>query len=176
MDEKYEGSLKNYRQWMKFIRDADPKLPPKHDKDTLKLYCLIKSMEGFNGLGCYAGDDVLAKQLKWNRDTVRKYKRLALELGWFGKTGKRKGRAEVLDIAIPDGDTYRPTSGETVISPERSLRRESSRSADNETATSEVSDLVTSGGCGSCYYCKEDEPQYCMNQKSEIPEVDPWAS
>jgi hypothetical protein len=59
------------------------------------------AIEGTNGQGCYAGDATIAEQLEWNRDTVAKYKKLAIDLGWFVVNGKRHGRAREIDIAIP---------------------------------------------------------------------------
>lgn len=112
-------SFGNYRRWMKYIRSAPAKMPDRHDRNLLLLYCYAKSTEGTNGLGCYAGDEKLANDLDWNRDTVRKYKKLAIEIGWFVKTGARKGRAEILDIAIPDGDAYRSSPVDTDLSTAR---------------------------------------------------------
>jgi hypothetical protein len=136
-----------YRRWMKFIRDAEPKMPERHDVDTLKLYCLTKSLEGTNGLACYAGDDVLAKQLHWNRDTVAKYKKLAVELGWFIWEGERKGRAKKLNVAIPDdaGDSYRPA----VSQPHSGSQRQPEPTEPKP------------GEC-SCWQCREGRTQLCV--------------
>jgi hypothetical protein len=62
---------------------------------------MIKNKLSGIGLGCYTSDATMAEYLGWNRDTVRKYKRLAIEVGWFTPNGKRHGRAIELDISRP---------------------------------------------------------------------------
>lgn len=97
-----------YRQWRKHIGTAKIDLRKGHDgyqRITLIAVAERIAEKGTNGLGCYAGDQVIADELDVQRNTVTKYKRLLVdELGWLVKTGKRKGRAEVLDIAIPEPD------------------------------------------------------------------------
>jgi hypothetical protein len=91
----------NYHRWQKHIKNSHPNLPDRHTRDKLLLYCWAMADEGTNGIGCYAGNAYIAEMLEWNRDTVAKYKTLAIELGWFVLTGKRKGRAPILDVNIP---------------------------------------------------------------------------
>jgi hypothetical protein len=91
----------DYRAWVKFVMRAHPKMPARHNSDRLKLYCLAMAKDGGNGLGCYTSNATIAEELEWNRDTVTKYRRLAVALGWFKPNGERHGRAKELDIAIP---------------------------------------------------------------------------
>ncbi len=108
-----------YRRWTKAFLDADLKLPKSAKKATLWAYCSAMAAKGTNGLGCFASDAVIAKELQiYHRETVAKYRKLALDLGWFVWNGERRGRAKVLDISIPDGprdDEYRhvPTVAES---------------------------------------------------------------
>jgi len=98
-----------YRRWMKEFLKADIKLPKDSSKAMLWAYCSAMAEHGTNGISCFASDQRIAGELKLKRDTVTKYRHLALELGWLVPTGKRHGRAEGLSIAIPDPDAYRPS-------------------------------------------------------------------
>lgn len=93
-------SFSRYRAWQKYILSEHPKIPG-YRKAYLYAYCVAMAEKGFNGKNCFAGDALIARQLGVKRDVVTKYRHLALKLGWFVKTGERRGRAEVLDIAIP---------------------------------------------------------------------------
>jgi len=57
---------------------------------------------GTNGLGCYTSDAKIAGEIgMYEAKRVRPYRHEALRLGWFVSTGEHKGRAEIIDIAIP---------------------------------------------------------------------------
>jgi hypothetical protein len=94
-----------YKRWEKYIRDASPRLPGGYRKSTLLAYCLVMATYGYNGLGCYAADETIRRNLQLsNRKTVSGYRHLAKNLGWFVPNGRR-GRSEKLDISIPQAST-----------------------------------------------------------------------
>jgi hypothetical protein len=103
MDQKVTPeSFKAYRDWERYILSTHPKLPKGFKRATLIAYALAMAVKGTNGLDCYASDSLIAGELEiYRRGRIGEYRRLALELGWFVRTGKRNGRAEVLSIAIP---------------------------------------------------------------------------
>jgi hypothetical protein len=95
-------SFKAYRDWERYILSTHPKLPKGFKRATLIAYVLAMAEKGSNGLDCFASDSTIAGELEiYRRGLVGNYRRLALDLGWFVRTGKRRGRAEVLSIAIP---------------------------------------------------------------------------
>jgi hypothetical protein len=106
MDEKVsKDSFKAYRDWQRYILKTKPKLSPKIRRVTLIAYCLAMASHGTNGLGCYAGDGTVAEELgMYDSKAVRPYRHEAMCLGWFVWNGERRGRAKVLDIAIPADD------------------------------------------------------------------------
>ncbi len=98
-------SFKAYRDWGRYILKAKPKLGRGHTKATLIAYCFAMASHGTNGLGCYASDGVIAEELgMYDFRSVLPYRNEALRLGWFVWNGERRGRAKVLDIAIPADD------------------------------------------------------------------------
>jgi hypothetical protein len=98
-------SFKAYRDWQRYILRATPKLSEGCTKPTLIAYCFAMAFHGGNGIGCYASDARIAKELGMYDDrSVRPYRHEALRLGWFVWTGEKKGRTQVLDIAIPSDD------------------------------------------------------------------------
>lgn len=105
MDEKVsKQSFAAYCAWHKYIKNAEPKLTKGLVKSTLFAYCAAMAVDGTNGLGCYTSDATIARQLGlYDARAVRPYRHEALRLGWFVWTGEMHGRAQVLDIAIPDG-------------------------------------------------------------------------
>jgi hypothetical protein len=95
-------SFDAYRAWLKFIRKAHPKLSEGLVKSTLYSYCAAMASDGTNGLGCYTSDATIADDLElYDYRSVAPYRHEAMRLGWFVWNGERKGRAKVLDIAIP---------------------------------------------------------------------------
>lgn len=108
MDQKVSReSFKAYRDWQRYILKAKPELTRGCTKSTLLAYCFAMASHGTNGLGCYASDATIAKELgKGQAKLVRPYRHEALRLGWFAWAGEARGRTKVLDIAIPaDDDT-----------------------------------------------------------------------
>jgi hypothetical protein len=96
-----------YMRWQKYILSTHPKLP-KDDKGkgyvrtTLIAYCLAMAIHGTNGRECFASDKTIGKAIGIaNREVVSRYRHLALDLGWFVRSGKRQGRAEKLNVSIP---------------------------------------------------------------------------
>ncbi|HEY1664300.1 MAG TPA: hypothetical protein VGG54_01285 [Trebonia sp.] len=77
------------------------------DRCTLLAYAFAMSVKGTRGIGCFAGDAMIAKELGLSRDTVTKYRHEAKRLGWFVQAvddnGKPRSvnRVEVLNISIP---------------------------------------------------------------------------
>ena len=89
--------------WERYILNAEPKLSKGCTKSTLIAYCFAMAMKGTNGLGCYASDARIARELdKRQAKLVRPYRHEALRLGWFVWNGEMEGRSQKLDIAIPE--------------------------------------------------------------------------
>jgi hypothetical protein len=57
--------------------------------------------KGDNGLNCFAGNGPISDQLECTRDTIGRYKSVAIDAGWFVGTGRKVGRSKVYDISIP---------------------------------------------------------------------------
>ena len=124
MDEKVtRESFKAYRDWQRYILAAmttKPKLTDKCARPTLVAYCLAMATHGTNGLGCYASDARIARELgMYDYKSVSPYRNEALRLGWFTPNGKRHGRAKELDISIPSDssevtDTRHDSTAEVV--------------------------------------------------------------
>jgi hypothetical protein len=96
-----KDDFKAYTDWQKHILATQPKLPKGRKRVTLIAYCFAMASHGRCGLGCFASDVTIGKEIGIaNRDIVGKYRRLALDLGWFVRTGERRGRGEVLNIAM----------------------------------------------------------------------------
>lgn len=104
MDEKTtKQAFKEYRDWQRYILSSNPALSKGRSKVILLAYCFAMASHGTNGIGCYASDRVIARELGlYDFRSVLPYRNEAIRLGWFAWTGERKGRAKVLDIAIPD--------------------------------------------------------------------------
>jgi hypothetical protein len=95
-------AFRAYHRWQKYILGAGYKPPKGYSRTTLVAYALAMAIKGTNGLGCFASDKLIAKEIGiYRRERVGDYRHLALDLGWFVRTGKRRGRAEELDISIP---------------------------------------------------------------------------
>lgn len=90
----------------RYILKTRPKLSAGCTRPTLLLYCFAMASHGINGLDCFASDATVAEELgMYDYRSVRPYRLEAVKLGWFVWTGKRHGRAKVLDISIPADDT-----------------------------------------------------------------------
>jgi hypothetical protein len=110
-----------YKRWQKYILATHPQLPKGCLRTNLIAYCLAMAIKGYNGLGCYASDSTIGDEIGIaNREVVSKYRRLAIDLGWFTWNGERRGRAKVLDIAIPADDVCErsPVPAETKHDPD----------------------------------------------------------
>jgi hypothetical protein len=108
MDQKVTPeSFKAKRDWDSYILKAKPKLTKGCVKSTLVSYCFAMAEKGANGLGCFASDATIADELDlYDYRAVSPYRNEAMRLGWFVWNGKRRGRAKVLDITIPeDGES-----------------------------------------------------------------------
>jgi hypothetical protein len=92
---------KQYGDWKRHIRTHNPRIPKDCRRPTLIAFCLFLAEHGSAGLNCYAGDVTLAKELGIHRKYLAKYRRLAVELGWFEPNGIKGNRVEHLDISIP---------------------------------------------------------------------------
>lgn len=104
-----ENSLNRYRAWRRHIGEVELDLKTyvtdkKNGYDRLHLVSIAERIarHGANGIGCYPSNSSIAKELDITRVTVDKYKDLAIELGWFTDTGKRKRQIPVLDISESD--------------------------------------------------------------------------
>lgn len=114
------NDYRNYTDWQKYILETFPELPEAdmHTSDTtgkvyslggynrvtLIAYCLVQASHGRNGLGCFASDATIARELGVNRSTIAKYHKLAVDLGWFVPNGQKRNRVESLDISVPTLD------------------------------------------------------------------------
>jgi hypothetical protein len=95
-----------YRQWEKEFLRAEMKFARGTTKAMLWAYCSAMAVKGTNGIECFASDALIAKELGiYHRETVAKYRHLAIELGWLVRTGHKHGRTEGLSIAVPQGMT-----------------------------------------------------------------------
>lgn len=103
MDKKVSAdSFKVYRNWQRYILKTHPKLTHGRIRPTLILYCLVMASHGTNGIGCYASNEKIAKEVgMYDGRSVKPYRDEALRLGWFVLTGESRGRVQVMDIAIP---------------------------------------------------------------------------
>lgn len=100
-----------YMRWQKYILSTYPDMPKGIARPTLIAYCFAMAVKGTNGKGCFASDTVIGRQIGIShRGIIGRYRVFAIDVGWFKRTGERKGRAEVLDISIPD------TEGREVVS------------------------------------------------------------
>jgi hypothetical protein len=93
--------FKNYTDWQRYTLKTHPVIPKDCRRATLIAFCLTLAFHGTQGMDCYAGDSCLSEELGVNRKYLSKYRRLAVELGWFVPNGRKKNRVESLDIAIP---------------------------------------------------------------------------
>jgi hypothetical protein len=101
-----------YTDWQRYILNAHPKLPKGINRQTLISFSLALAIGGSHGLECFTSDTTLAKELELShRDRLGKYREFVLELGWFVRTGRRKGRVEILNISIPQ-DEPKPDDAE----------------------------------------------------------------
>jgi hypothetical protein len=143
MDEKVsKESFKAYRDWQRYILKSEPKLDGIETKSGTKgrtklvlvAYCFVMASHGTNGLNCYASDAVIAKELGlYDYRSVRLYRLEALRLGWFAWTGEKKGRSQVLDIAIPaDGERGENSSREVIPAVTRPADTESPAVAEHD--------------------------------------------
>jgi hypothetical protein len=95
-----------HRRWRKYVLGYNGDLGDGHSKDRLLAYCFAMADKGTEGFGCYASDTTIGHEIRRDRDTVARYRHLALELGWFKAVG-RVNRVEILDIQIPDAADVR---------------------------------------------------------------------
>ena len=66
--------------------------------------------KGRNGIGLFVSDGFIARQLQLgHRETVSKYRHLAIELGWLTLTGKNHNRVKEVNISFPDEVCYHPS-------------------------------------------------------------------
>lgn len=94
--------FKFYMRWNKALLAADIDLPKGCIKATFISYCHAMSVHGSLGVDCFASDALICRELDiCNRRDVAKYRHAAVQLGWMIPNGKRHGRAEGLNIAIP---------------------------------------------------------------------------
>lgn len=97
-----ESPVAYHHRWERaLLADTSP-LPTGFSKVYLYAYCSAMAAKGRDGKGCFAGDSTIGRELQiYNRRTISKYRHLAIELGWFVRTGKSVNRVEKLDISIP---------------------------------------------------------------------------
>lgn len=121
------------RRWEKFILNDHRELTKGTsdrsrrskgiDRCTLLAYAFAMSVKGSRGIGCFAGDATIAKELGLSRETVTKYRHEAKRLGWFVQAVDDKGkpksvnRVEVLDISIPVVNPGQQPSCISVVNP-----------------------------------------------------------
>jgi len=133
------NDYKNYTDWQKYILETFPSLPEAeihtsnksgkvyslggYNRVTLIAYCLTQASHGHNGLGCFASDATIAKELGIaNRSVIAKYRKLAISLGWFVPNGQKRNRVEALDISVPSEPSRTQDLGLLVIERERAER------------------------------------------------------
>jgi hypothetical protein len=104
-----QAAFAYHRRWNKYILGYCGDLGDGHSKDRLLAYCFAMADKGTEGCGCYASDATIGREIRRDRDTVGRYRHLAIELGWFKVVGSRN-RVEILDIQIPvAADVRQPT-------------------------------------------------------------------
>lgn len=150
MDEKVsKTSFKAYRDWQRYIRKAHPKLSKGLVKSKLLLYCLAMASDGANGIGCYTSDATIAEDCElYDARSVRPYRHEALRLGWLVWTGEMHGRAQVLNIAVPE-------VGESAAQPKRDNMSRLAAPAKHDTSTAP-------------YYCPACEPLISKARRGEL--------
>jgi hypothetical protein len=95
-----------YKRWQKYILDARPALSKGLTRPTLVAYCFAMAVHGTNGKGCFASDAAIGREIGIShRGIIGRYRVFAIDVGWFKRTGEHKGRAEVLDVSIPDTES-----------------------------------------------------------------------
>jgi hypothetical protein len=94
-----------HKRWEKALLSTEIKLPKGCTRMGFVAYSMVMASHGWHGIECYASDDLVCRELGiYNRRDVAKYRNAAKELGWLTPSGKRAGRAERLNIAIPGGN------------------------------------------------------------------------
>lgn len=98
-----ETDIQRRWRWEKEFLDADIKLPDGYQKVILWAVCSAIAPKGRNGIGLFVSDGFIARQLQLgHRETVSKYRHLAIELGWLTLTGKNHNRVKEVSISFPD--------------------------------------------------------------------------
>jgi hypothetical protein len=95
------ADFKNFTDWQRYILRTQPVIPKDCRRTALIGFCLALAIHGTQGLDCYASDSLLGREIGMARRHLAKYRRLAIELGWFRPNGRKVNRVESLDIAIP---------------------------------------------------------------------------
>jgi hypothetical protein len=92
---------RQYFDWQRHILKSQPKIPRECHRPTLIAFCLTLAIHGSHGLDCYASDSLIAREIGVGRKYLAKYRRVAIELGWFTPNGIKRNRVEHVDISIP---------------------------------------------------------------------------
>ena len=90
-----------YFDWQRHILKSNAKIPKECHRPTLIAFCLVLAIHGRLGMDCFASDVLIAKEIGISRRHLAKYRRVAVELGWFHPNGIKRNRVEHLDISIP---------------------------------------------------------------------------
>jgi hypothetical protein len=70
-----DTSLKDYYDWIKYIRDNNPELPKGIKKSTLLAYCYVVASYGYNGLNGFASDTTVGRAISVkNHSIVAEYR------------------------------------------------------------------------------------------------------
>lgn len=89
-----------YRRWLRYIAKDHPTLNGLN-RGMLLAFAWTFADKGDNGLSCFAGNGPISDQLECTRDTVGRYKSVAIDAGWFVDTGRKVRRSKVYNISIP---------------------------------------------------------------------------
>ena len=97
------GRLNAYRDWRRRLARLaarDIPLPQGFKMAILFAVAIYIADQGNNGLDCFPSLTTIGRDLELNRDTVIKYRRALIRMGWF-TARPNTGRKIVLDISQP---------------------------------------------------------------------------
>lgn len=99
------------RAWRKYLFGYRGPLPKGIRKPTLLICCFAMAEGGRNGIDCYKSDATIAEEIGvYHRQDIAKYRKAAVELGWFRQT-RIENRVWHMDINIPEvGPMTGPTT------------------------------------------------------------------
>ena len=93
--------MRTWRHWEREILRFGAKgdLPGGYRKHTLLAVAWAVSSYGTNGMECYPTVRQIAADIWLDKEDVARYRRAAIDMGWFTARERRKGR-EILDVTV----------------------------------------------------------------------------